>query len=190
MNRFINLRMWIDPLQHTEHRFETFLALFSPLFWHDSIITQYTIDRLISSVVVGTNVRLKSTSTTGAEKQTRQVDLSFRSNTLLSLRNFAKKRRESFPFYEIHSREKERGKRNDRFVFNFILVFIYDVHFNISISNIEYLALDFHVNFFIPKEILCLLIIISIYPISRNYKIPFRFALFEQKSFLTIRRNF
>lgn len=78
MNRFINLRMWIDPLQHTEHRFETFLALFSPLLWHDSIITQYTIDRLISSVVVGTNVRPKSTSTTGAEKQTRQeVDLFF-----------------------------------------------------------------------------------------------------------------
>lgn len=142
MNRFINLRMWIDSLQHTEHRFETFLALFSPL-WHDSIITQYTIDRLISSVVVGTNVRPKSTSTTGAEKQTRQeVDLSFRSNTLPSLRNFVKKRRESFPFYEIHSREKERGKRNDRFVFNFILVFIYDVHFNISISNIEYLAFN------------------------------------------------
>lgn len=143
MNRFINLRMWIDPLQHTEHRFETFLALFSPLLWHDSIITQYTIDRLISSVVVGTNVRPKSTSTTGAEKQTRQeVDLSFCSNTLPSLRNFVKKRRESFPFYEIHSREKERGERNDRFVFNFILVFIYDVHFNILISNIEYLAFN------------------------------------------------
>lgn len=165
MNRFINLRMWIDPLQHTEHRFETFLALFSPLLWHDSIITQYTIDRLISSVVVGTNVRPKSTSTTGAEKQTRQVDLSFRSNTLLSLRNFVKKRRESFPFYEIHSREKERGRRRETIVLYLIsywyLSTMCTLIFRSRISNISRSMVGFSREFFHSKR----------NPLSFNYNI-------------------
>lgn len=170
-----------------------------PLLWHDSIITRYILDRLISPVVVGTNVRSKSTSTTGAEKRTRQeVDplLSFQS--LPSLPNFfhcEKKQGIVSSLRDYLSRRKKRKKRNDLTSYWYLSI---DVHFNsVIISNIEYSRVQwtnlvgFSREFFHSlKEILCLLIIISIYPISRNYKIPFRFALFERKSFLTILRNF
>ena len=169
-----------------------------PLLWHDSIITRYILDRrsrLISPIVVGTNVRSKSTSTTGRGKKS---ILSFRSNLSLPFQIFstAKRSRESFPFYEILFIEGEkRKKRNDLTSYWYLSI---DVHFNsVIISNIEYSRVQwtnlvgFSREFFHSlKEILCLLIIISIYPISRNYKIPFRFALFERKSFLTILRNF
>lgn len=166
-----------------------------PLLWHDSIITRYILDRLISPVVVGTNVRSKSISTTGRGKKS---ILSFRFNLSPPFQIFstAKRSRESFPLYEIIHRE---GKTKKEKWLNFILVFIYRCAFQFC-NNFQYRifprSMDefgwiFSREFFHSlKEILCLLIIISIYPISRNYKIPFRFALFERKSFLTILRNF
>lgn len=166
-----------------------------PLLWHDSIITRYILDRLISPVVVGTNVRSKSISTTGRGKKS---ILSFRFNLSPPFQIFstAKRSRESFPLYEIIHRE---GKTKKEKWLNFILVFIYRCAFQFC-NNFQYRifprSMDefgwiFSREFFHSlKEILCPLIIISIYPISRNYKIPFRFALFERKSFLTILRNF
>lgn len=92
-----------------------------PLLWHDSIITRYILDRLISPVVVGTNVRSKSTSTTGRGKKS---ILSFRFNLSPPFQIFstAKRSRESFPLYEIIHRE---GKTKKEKWLNFILVFIY-----------------------------------------------------------------
>lgn len=170
-----------------------------PLLWYDSIITRYILDRLISPIVVGTNVRSKSTSTTGAEKRTREeVDplLSFQSLPPPQIFSTAKRSRESFPLYEIiHRGGKNKKKRNDLTSYWYLSI---DVHFNsIIISNIEYFRVQrdefgwiFTWIFSLSKKSFCPLIIISIYPISRNYKIPFRFALFERKSFLTILRNF
>lgn len=166
-----------------------------PLLWHDSIITRYILDRLISPVVVGTNVRSKSISTTGRGKKS---ILSFRSNLSPPFQIFstAKRSRESFPLYEIiHRGGKNKKKRNDLTSYWYLSI---DVHFNsIIISNIEYFRVQrdefgwiFTWIFSLSKKSFCPLIIISIYPISRNYKIPFRFALFERKSFLTILRNF
>ena len=165
-----------------------------PLLWHDSIITRYILDRLISPVVVGTNVRSKSTSTTGRGKKS---ILSFRFN-LSPPPNFfhcEKKQGIVSSLRDYLSRRKKRKKRNDLTSYWYLSI---DVHFNsIIISNIEYFRVQrdefgwiFTWIFSLSKKSFCPLIIISIYPISRNYKIPFRFALFERKSFLTILRNF
>lgn len=171
-----------------------------PLLWYDSIITRYILDR-----------RSRLISPSGRTSDQNQLLLLERRNghgkkSILSFRfnlsppfqifSTAKRSRESFPLYEIIHRE---GKTKKEKWLNFILVFIYRCAFQFC-NNFQYRifprSMDefgwiFSREFFHSlKEILCPLIIISIYPISRNYKIPFRFALFERKSFLTILRNF
>lgn len=127
-----------------------------------------------------------------------EVDPLFSFQSLPSLPNFfhcEKKQGIVSSLRDYLSRRKKRKKRNDLTSYWYLSI---DVHFNsVIISNIEYSRVQwtnlvgFSREFFHSlKEILCPLIIISIYPISRNYKIPFRFALFERKSFLTILRNF
>lgn len=218
MNRFINLRMRIDPRSAT-HRpmyrqidttklswlFPSPSPSPSPLARFDNC-TVHPRSFNLSGCRDGRPTKINFYYWRGETDAARSRSLLLFESLLPSkgeILSTVKRKRESFPLYEEwdSSRERRKKKKESHFIFNFICIFIYDVHFifvyiyfdfEYRITCVQWTNdwLDFHVNFFHSKRNPCLLIIISVHPISCNYKIPFRFALFEQKSFLTIRRNF